>query len=64
MNARIYLALREAKLTTYQYEQSLLAQGNTDAAKIYTKRYEELKKLLEEINNPIEPHGCTGSATS
>jgi hypothetical protein len=39
-------AAREAKQTAYCYEQSLLAHGNTRAAKIYTEQYERLKVLI------------------
>jgi len=40
-------ALIEARMTTYQYEQSLLAQGNTQAVKIYTERYNKLCELIK-----------------
>jgi hypothetical protein len=39
-------ALKDAELTTYQYEQSLLAQGNEAAARIYTRKYAAIAKLI------------------
>lgn len=46
----MYMELVEAKMTTYQYERSLLAQGDENAAKIYTERYKSITKLLNKID--------------